>query len=749
MRAFPFIRLLTCLLLSTTVMHAQLAVGRDTLTVIENGKVLKMPWAGGLNSCMLSSIDLNQDGRQDIVAFDKVNFFGFGILRCFINNGIAGQASYTYDASYNPKFPGVQYWALFNDYNNDGKADLFTYSPSGGTTVYRNTSSGGNLSFQLAKSLLRSNTTPSSTPSYGTIFANSISGPGLSDIDNDGDLDILVFSALGYQIEYHRNMSKESGWNADSLVFQLEESTWGDLSENNCVVSLNQFITPQHPYNESNSNKAYHAGACLMCFDRDGDNDKDLIIGDIYCAVANYCENGGTTANAHITDTTKIYPNYPNKANTQVIRMNSFPCTYYLDVDNDGKKDLIASPNTVSSENYTSVWLYKNMATANVADFQFVKKNFLQDEMIELGEGAYPVLFDADADGLQDLIVGNTGYYNGTPKPMLAYYRNTGTLAQPSFSLITRDFFNLSAQAVTYTISGMVPTFGDVDGDGDADLLIADYYGRTHLAQNSAGAGNPCNFSSFLPYHYTLTPAPSAAYPQLIDVNRDGLLDLLVGTRNGKLSFYQNTGTASAANFSLVSSSFGGVNVKGDPAKYSTDGSCAPFLYDDGGSYKLLCGSVSGNIYFYDNIDGNLTGNFNRIDSAINQINNGPQSAVQFVDINGDGKRDLIAGNYAGGLSFFSSKNTIGINELAAAAEQLIVYPNPATDRINIRSTNKFSVSLEATLTDVTGKVLMSTKGSNTLSLDCSQLARGIYFVRVTITADGTKQAIVKKIILH
>ncbi|MGZ4038251.1 MAG: FG-GAP repeat domain-containing protein, partial [Bacteroidia bacterium] len=483
------------------ILQAQLPVGRDTITVIESGKVLKMPWAGGLNSCVFSQIDLNQDGKQDIVAFDKVNFFGFGILRCFINHGSAGQTNYVYDGSYNPKFPAVQYWAMFQDYNNDGKADLFTYSAAGGTAVYRNTSSGGILSFQLAKSVLKSNTTPSSTPNYGTIFANSISGPGISDIDNDGDLDLLVFSALGYQIEYHRNMSKESGWNADSLVFQLEESTWGDLSENNCVVSLNQYIAPQ-PAGGDNSNKAYHAGACLMCFDRDGDNDKDLIIGDLYCSVANYCENGGSISNAHISDTTKIYPNYPAKGNTQVIHMNTFPCTYNLDVDNDGKKDLIASPNTVNSENYTSVWYYKNMTTGVVADFRFVKNNFLQDEMIELGEGAYPVLFDVDNDNLPDLVVGNTGYYNGTPKPMLAYYRNTGTLSQPSYSLMTRDFFNLSVPAATYTLTGMVPTFGDVDGDGDNDMVIADYYGKFHLVQNTAGAGNPCNFSNFLPFNY-------------------------------------------------------------------------------------------------------------------------------------------------------------------------------------------------------------------------------------------------------
>jgi hypothetical protein len=95
-----------------------------------------------------------------------------------------------------------------------------------------------------------------------------------------------------------------------------------------------------------------------------------------------------------------------------MLKLNSFPCTFNLDVDNDGFKDLVASPNAIAgSENYQSVWYYKNASSTPTVNFVFQKKNFLQEDMIELGEGAYPVLFDADADGKKDLIVGNLGYY--------------------------------------------------------------------------------------------------------------------------------------------------------------------------------------------------------------------------------------------------------------------------------------------------------------------------------------------------
>jgi hypothetical protein len=45
---------------------------RDTLAVFENSKKLNNAWAGGLNFCGLSEIDLNQDGKKDLAIFDKI-----------------------------------------------------------------------------------------------------------------------------------------------------------------------------------------------------------------------------------------------------------------------------------------------------------------------------------------------------------------------------------------------------------------------------------------------------------------------------------------------------------------------------------------------------------------------------------------------------------------------------------------------------------------------------------------------------
>lgn len=710
-----------------TFSFAQLPVGRDTITVIENNKVLKSAWAGGLNFCQFSKLDVNGDGKKDIVAYDKVNSFAYGIIRCFINNGNAGQTNYYADGNYSSKFPAVDSWVYFYDYNNDGKEDLITYV-LGGIKVFKNTSTAGNLTFQLVKSRLKSDFNPLGSPVIGNIYSSPQSVPGFADIDNDGDMDILTFSSTGFKMEYHKNQSKELYGHSDSLVFDMTDYCWGDVSESSCSVTLNDCPLKKLFEKNNETEKILHSGSCLMCFDRDNDGDQDLIMGDISCPEILYLENGGTSINAHITDTTKLFPNYPLKASTQVIKFNSFPCTYYLDIDNDGKKDIVASPNDANSENYTSVWYYKNIGTTT-NDFQFVKNNFLQDEMIEVGEGAYPVLFDNDNDGLLDLLIGNMGYHlNNSNKTRLTFYKNIGTLSQPSYSLITRDFASISTY--TFNMYGLVPTIGDIDGDGDKDILLGDTYGKIHWLENTAGAGNTCNFSNFKYNFFGISTLSSNAAPQLIDVDKDGVLDLLIGMQNGRLAYYRNAGSVSVPAFTNITNTFGNVNVRGNPSIYLT-GNCTPFMYNDAGNYKLLCGSTSGRIFYYDNIDGNLSGNFNRIDTNVNKIYEGMQSALQYIDINNDGMRDLITSNYAGGLCFFSSKNPIGIQEATNnLSSAFLVYPNPAHDLLTVQFQQNQNAFFSIKITDVLGKTVYEKENCHSpATINTHHLSKGIYML--------------------
>lgn len=730
--------------------YAQLLVARDTINVIENNYTLKMPWGNGLNYANVSSMDVNFDGKKDIVAFDRLNQFATGRFRCFINIGNAGQTSYSACPECSYYFPQVSNWAVLRDYNCDGKEDIFCWT-SAGIKVYKNVSVAPTLSFTLIKSLIYSDVNPSGTPFLVNLYASSNGLPAISDMDGDGDLDVLTFAPQGAMVEYHKNLSVETNGNctSDSLIYELADNCWGKFSEGGCSVVFNQSCAPVKGVLGSVTEKTYHSGATLMAFDRDGDGDKDIILGDIACNVAEYLNNTGSATNALITDTTKLYPNFPNKNTTTQIKINNFPSVYYLDADGDNKNDLIVSPNSFGSENYKNIWLYKNTSSTNTVNFQFVKDNFLQDEMIEVGQNSYPVVFDYNADGKKDLLIGNFGYYvNNSLKAQLTFYENIGTLAQPAYSLITRDYASFS----TYSLNNAMPTVGDVDNDGDTDILIGTSNGQIHWLKNAGGVGNPCNFSALSINAFSFTTFYSVAAPQLFDVDADGKLDLLIGNKNGSIAYYKNTGSGTplTPTFSLITNFFGAVNVKGNSSLYGLDGYAAPYFYKDGSTTKLLVGSINGNIFHYE-VPSNVNTPFILINTTTNNFNEGGQSTICFEDINNDNKPDLFVGNASGGLSFFSSNSPlVTIREVNQnnLAQYLSVYPNPSSSILTFQIDNLSFENAHISITDVLGKEILRFSGqSNVQAISIESLNKGVYFAKVTVTSKSQSIATTKKII--
>ena len=93
----------------------------------------------------------------------------------------------------------------------------------------------------------------------------------------------------------------------------------------------------------------------------------------------------------------------------------------------------------------------------------------------------------------------------------------------------------------------------------------------------------------------------------------------------------------------------------------------------------------------------------------------------------------------ATGADFTNSKFTggfVGVNEIAKT--NVSIYPNPATNNVNI-TTDRL---VQVTLIDGMGKVINTQSVSGTFSLDVSSLTNGIYFLQVGNT---TKKIIVRK----
>ena len=87
------------------------------------------------------------------------------------------------------------------------------------------------------------------------------------------------------------------------------------------------------------------------------------------------------------------------------------------------------------------------------------------------------------------------------------------------------------------------------------------------------------------------------------------------------------------------------------------------------------------------------------------------------------------------------------VDDLEYANDQLNIFPNPASDLLNLRFHSEFAEPIEIMLFDIHGKLLVQKKSqSNQLTqLSLDGFSEGLYLVRIS-----TKDKIaLKKLILH
>lgn len=743
--AFQLTILLLLATLPFSVAQAQMDLQRyDQIPVVIDGTSITNPWVGGHNFCQFGNIDLDLDGTLDLFVFDRTG----DKVACYLQQGSSGQEDLVHTAEYDQvyPFPELRSWVLFADYNCDGKEDIFTYAV-GGVAVYKNISNDQDgLQFKQTTDLVLTNYVPSTA----NLFVTSTDLPAIVDVDNDGDMDILTFSILGSYVEYHKNMSMEKYGHCDSLNYQVTSRCWGNFSEsintnsvnlqNPCGNNIDMAELPllveeytqrlkqgqdeQELIEEIQNNRSAHVGSTLLSFDGDGDGVKELLLGDVSYENLVFLFNGGTVdANDMVAQDT-AFPVYDVPVDVFI-----FPGPFYEDIDNDGVRDLIVSPNARNlSQNFESIWYYRNNGTDDFPDFEFQRPNLLQDQAIEVGEGAIPIFFDHDGDGLMDLLLGNHGYFQegGNFPSMVAYFRNTGTNTSPEYELITRDYQDLSNIGIGQSLH---PAFGDLDGDGDKDMLVGEVQGKLHYFENEP-VGGEASFTLTMPNiqdnNGIIIDIGQFSAPQIFDVDRDGVLDLLVGERNGNINYYRNIGSTNNPSFQLVEDTLGGVVVS---EWWNITGHAAPLMFEnDNGEYELLVGSEAGYVWHFDDIDGNLGGQFQFQDSLFQSIDEGPRSHVAMHDFDDDGLMDLMVGNYRGGVTPYKNVFGVGIAE-RLDHERLMVVPNPTNNLLTVELSLFNNATVEVELYDVVGHLLdrASLKANNTWRYQAAHLAKGHY----------------------
>lgn len=733
----------------------------DTLDFLNaNGISLNKAMSGGYNCPQFSPCDLNDDGKKDLVVYEKQD----GSISTYINKGIPGQVKFELDNRYAAYFPKMRpfAWMLMRDFNHDGYEDIFTMDAVE-YVIYKNISYtvSGRPAFDKLPPINYRNFRPTGSGlEYNRLSSPAMHLPGIYDIDFDGDLDIMSYSNVGGAITLWLNYQVEDGLPYDSLKYYMVDLCWGYYTDADC----NTYILPDCESNAQHRlyGKRHTNGSSITLFDADNDKDIDMLLGNEGCdhMVMLYNAkpfNMNQYDSFYMYDTNYVTPN--NRAEVSI-----YPAAYFLDLDNDGKRDLVYAPNSTTFqyfiEDQNQIFWYKNIGTDSFPQWA-QKQALLTDEIIDIGKQSSWIFNDWDKDGDLDAIAANKGnaFYSTDTADRIYLYENTGNVKSPVYKLKNSDFGGFRS----LHIKDLTLAVSDLDNDGKTDLVCGNDKGEILYYRNISSSNNTLfpDFKFANPDYLGINiDVGNYSAPAIADINKDGLDDLVIGRYDSMLSYYRNNGTLSQPSFTIVTNRFGAIKAFDSIAyQYIFDDTFAiigyfpiyekntyskPFITDLNGddTLEIILANSVGSLRIYE-IDGNspnsaftlydsfyYRGVFQSIKNYTNDIGN--FLSVTAADLNADSTPELIVSNNRGGITYLkpafrSKKHNVSIDEIKV--ENINGYPNPGDTHIEYKLNS--SDIIEMSVFNSLGQIIVPSisDNGNWLSLDTSIFPSGFYVV--------------------
>ena len=345
---------------------------------------------------------------------------------------------------------GYDMGVAVGDYDNDGAPDLYV-TGYGGNVLYHNDGHG-----HFTDVTLRS----------GTAASGWSTSAGFFDYDNDGLLDLFVCRYLDWTFAnnmycgerrpgYREYCHPRSFKGATNVLFRNNgDGTFTDISEK---TGLTRFV-----------GKAL--GVAFADYDGDGRT-------DIY--VANDSEPGlllRRDDRGRLTDTALSAGVAVNEEGLAVAGMG----TDFADYDNDGLPDIFVT--ALSGETYS---LYRNRGDGSF-EYRSPAAGLSQVSLALSGWGAR--LVDFDNDGWKDLFVAQ-GHVLDTIELTSDHlkYRQRPLLLRGT----PRGFVDAGREAgpaLATPWAGRGAAFGDLDGDGDVDVVVANCGESAYVLRNETGS---------------------------------------------------------------------------------------------------------------------------------------------------------------------------------------------------------------------------------------------------------------------
>jgi hypothetical protein len=397
------------------------------------------------------------------------------------------------------------------------------------------------------------------TPSTYTITVDTIAGNGSVGLDFNGATDII----------------DSAGNPVDTTAFTDEVYTVG--------TNTAPFFPPTAFITHTIDNAADGAKS-VTSVDLDGDGDMDVVAASPTGGEITWYENDGSE---NFTEHLIAFVPFVHEVTV-------------ADVDGDGDLDVLSA-----GEQLDEIAWHENDGS----------ENFTERVITTNADGARSVTV-ADVDGDGDLDVLSASMNDDT----VAWYENDGGV-NPTFT----------ERVITTNADGAFSVFtGDVDGDGDLDVVSASRFDNKIAWYENDGGVNPTFTERFI--------ATSAADPRSVtvgDVDGDGDLDVLSAAFGGdEIAWYENDG---------------GVNPTFTAHTITTnaDGAYAVRTADmDGdGDLDVLSASQNDNtVAWYEN-DGGINPTFT--ERVITTAAGGARD-VATADVDGDGDLDVLSADASG-----------------------------------------------------------------------------------------------------
>lgn len=237
--------------------------------------------------------------------------------------------------------------------------------------------------------------------------------------------------------------------------------------------------------------------------DLDDDGDAEMFVGELGNDKLNYFRNDGDIFEpgwAFMTDEYIVSPKEDSKP-------------FFVDIDGDGDLDLYIG------RGVGSVKFLSNIGTKSTPAWN------PEYPLPDMGDAAAPCFADIDGDADYDLFIGEKdGNIN--------YYRNTGSTASFSWSLISANYAGIDIG------DNSTPAMADIDNDGDYDLFVGAKTGKIYYYRNDGNANVPAWV--FVTGDFYGINAGSYSAPAFLDYDSDGDLDLFTGKGDGGMMCNKN-----------------------------------------------------------------------------------------------------------------------------------------------------------------------------------------------------------------